>query len=341
MLSDLQILPAEDILAALAGQERAIIDVVKQSYLALAAGDATLPQSCFLRFSNDSPDRIIALPAYIKKPMEIAGIKWVSSVPSNPERGMDRASALIAINDRNSGRATAVLEGSIISAKRTAASAALAASVLSTGDTIETLGLIGLGVINLEVLRFLRVIFPSITHVCAYDLSPARFSAFEQKCVQEFGGVRLELASGAREVISSCALVSIATTATRPHIESVTGAPQDAVILHLSLRDFGVDAILAADNVVDDIEHVCRAQTSVHLTAEHVGHTRFMRELTPVLSASVSARPERGRPIIFSPFGLGILDLAVASLVLSRIGATKGTIVRSFHPRSWQDPRSA
>jgi N-[(2S)-2-amino-2-carboxyethyl]-L-glutamate dehydrogenase len=337
MLSDLQILPAEDVIAALAGQERDIIEVVKHSYLALAAGDGALPHSCFLRFSESSPDRIIALPAYLKKPREIAGIKWVSSVPSNPQRGMDRASALIVINDRNSGRATAVLEGSIISAKRTAASAALAASVLGTRTGIETLGLIGLGVINLEVLRFLRVILPSLKHVCAYDLLPARVSAFTRKCAREFAGVTVEPASGAEGVISSCALVSIATTATRPHIESLAGAPRDAVVLHLSLRDFGVDAILASDNVVDDIEHVCRAQTSVHLAAERVGHKRFMRELAPLLSAGASERPERSGPIIFSPFGLGVLDLAVASLVLSPTGAAKGTVVRSFHAHSWQD----
>lgn len=250
---------------------------------------------------------------------------------------MDRASALIVVNDRDSGRATAVLEGSVISAKRTAASAALAASVLSTADNIETLGLIGLGAINLEVLRFLRVIFPSLTHACAYDLSPAKVRAFAHKCALEFDGFRVEPARGIREVISSCALVSLATTATRPHIDSLAGVPQNAVILHLSLRDFGVDAILAADNVVDDIEHVCRAQTSVHLTAERVGHKRFMRELALVLSADTRVGPERGQPIIFSPFGLGVLDLAVASLVLSRIGAGQGTVVRSFHPRSWQD----
>ena len=336
MLSDLRILPAREIISALANQELALVEIIRETYLALASGNASLPHSCFLRFEDGSADRIIALPAYLMKPQRVAGLKWISSIPSNPDRGIDRASGLIVINDRETGRATSILEGSVISAKRTAASAALAAMVLTDRMHVDAVGLIGLGAINFEVVRFLRAAFPALRHLHAYDRNPAKTAAFSGKCTDEFPGIRVTAADSAADAIRGNALVSIATTATRPHIDTLDGVQTDAVILHLSLRDFAVDAILAADNVVDDIDHVCRADTSVHLASQRVGHRDFMTDLAKLIMTD-GAQRERRRPVIFSPFGLGVLDLAVASMVVSKIQESGGgTVVNGFHPQSWR-----
>ena len=109
-----------------------------------------------------------------------------------------------------------------------------------------------------------------------------------------------------------------------------------AAILHVSLRDLSPEVILTCDNVVDDIDHVCRAQTSVHLVEQLTGNRNFIRgALSDVLSGRISARSDTGGVVIFSPFGLGILDLAVGKLVKDLgLEQGRGTIIDSFLPES-------
>jgi ornithine cyclodeaminase len=90
------------------------------------------------------------------------------------------------------------------------------------------------------------------------------------------------------------------------------------LVLHVSLRDVTVDSVLDAVNIVDDADHVCRAATSVHLAEQRVGDRGFIAaEIGRLLGGAPTPR-DPATVTIFSPFGLGVLDLAVADLVLRR-----------------------
>src|SRR5207248_5332922 len=103
------------------------IEIVRDAYLAHARGQTVNPDSYFLRFPEKPDCRIIALPAYLGNGFDVAGLKWIASYPGNVQRGFPRASAVLVLNSYDTGYPFAILESSIISASRTAASAALAA----------------------------------------------------------------------------------------------------------------------------------------------------------------------------------------------------------------------
>jgi N-[(2S)-2-amino-2-carboxyethyl]-L-glutamate dehydrogenase len=334
---DIAILKGPEVRAVLAGRELELIQAVRMAYETHGDGDSSLPHSTFLPFPGQPRDRIIALPAYLGGACRIAGVKWVSSFPDNLQLGVDRASAVMILNSPQTGRPEAILEGSVISAKRTAASAALAAQCLLSDSKVGRVGIIGCGLINFEIARFLLAVFAEAETFVLFDKDEARVKQFANKKI--FDGVGVEIAKDVPAVLRNCPLISIATTALKPHIGELRECPRGSAVLHISLRDLTPEVILSCDNVVDDIDHVCRAQTSVHLAEQLVGHRQFIRcNLADILKGRAAARNHSETVSVFSPFGLGVLDLAVGKLVRD-LALQQGleTVIGSFVPGSWAE----
>lgn len=334
---DVFVLSGEDVLDLLRGREQEILDAVRVAYELHSRGETVLPSSSFLRFPGKKRERIIALPAYLGGSVETAGIKWIASFPENVRRGMDRASAVIVLNSMETGRPTALMEGSVISAKRTAASGALAARHLHQGPPPRALGLIGCGLINFEVARFVLAVHPEVEEFVLFDLDAERAERFGDRLRRLRPGAGVRVAQRSADAFGAAPLVSLATTAVEPHLDDLSSAQDGATILHLSLRDFTPEVILASDNLADDVEHVCQAQTSVHLAAQRTGDTAFVRgTLADVLLERIPARSPDHRVTIFNPFGMGVLDMALARLAMDLAPEQgRGTRIPSFVPQAW------
>jgi ornithine cyclodeaminase/alanine dehydrogenase-like protein (mu-crystallin family) len=167
-----------------------------------------------------------------------------------------------------------------------------------------------------------------------YDLTPERAHQFKEKCLGVFGGVQVDIVSDVAELLGSATLVSFATTAAKPHLQSLSSMAPGSVILNVSLRDLTPELILACDNIVDDVDHVCRAQTSLHLAEQLTGKRDFIRcALADILRGDAAARRDQDSIAVFSPFGLGILDMAVGQFVLKLALDQKcGVLINSFLP---------
>ncbi|AEV85016.1 ornithine cyclodeaminase [Actinoplanes sp. SE50] len=305
------ILGRADVQRILEDADEEVLRAVRAAYLRHEEGRTAVPHSVFLRFPDDDRNRIIALPAYLGGDDPVAGVKWIASFPANIGAGLPRATAVMILNSMRTGAPEAVLAAETISARRTAASAALAAGTLAPDTPGVTL--IGCGVINAAVLRFLRTTLPELSTVTVFDLDDGRARSFADRIT----GLKVEVAPSIEAALGAHRLVSLATTAARPHLDTDHCRP-GAVLLHLSLRDLPVPAVLASSNIVDDADHVCRASTSLHLAEQETGHRDFISGSLGSLLAGTPYRRPADRLTVFSPFGLGILDLAVARLVLRR-----------------------
>jgi|ERR1043166_264376 ornithine cyclodeaminase len=308
------ILKESDVAHVLEGREEQVTELVGGAYLAHGCGQSSLPHSVFLRFPEGPRDRIICLPAYVGGDEPAAGMKWVASFPGNREKGLPRASAVIILNSVETGFPEAILEGSLISARRTAASAALAARHLA--GRRDSIGVVGAGLIAFETLRFITRTGTAARTVKVFDSDAARASEFVERCRRSLGLAGVETAGVLGEALQSD-IVVFATTATTPHVNADAALKPGSTLLHVSLRDLAPELLLRHNNFVDDLDHANREQTSVHLASTLAGDTGFVRgDIADVLTGRVKSREAEEEVVIYSPFGLGVLDIALARMVL-------------------------
>ena len=317
----LLVLGAQDVAKLLAGRERELIDLAAQAYSLHGAGESRLPQSEYLRFPQRARERIIPKPGYLGGAHPSAGIKWIASFPDNVGLGLPRASAVIVLNCLHTGRPTTLLEGAQISSQRTAAAAALAARLLHAGQHYQAVGVVGCGPISAETLRFLRADTRPLHAVLLHDLQPERAQALATSLRATGFEGEIGIARSAQEVLASTELVVFGTSAVEPSVHALQGCKPETTVLHVSLRDFGVEAVMAADNLTDDIDQVLQANTSVHRAAQQLGHHSFLRATLAQVLAGQAAPRLGDRPVIVHPFGLAALDLAFAEQVARRARA--------------------
>jgi N-[(2S)-2-amino-2-carboxyethyl]-L-glutamate dehydrogenase len=301
--------------SALRGREKELVDLVEATYRLHGAGESVNPPSYFLRFPDRPTARIIALPASIGGPVRVDGLKWISSFPENVAVGVPRASAVLILNDHDTGYPFACLESSVISATRTAASAASAADWLSRGrPRPQRVGFVGVGLIARYIHTFLDGTGWVFDEIGVHDLSADSAAGFRGYLERSGTTGRITVHDSAEDLIRSSDLIVFATVAGQPHVHDVSWFAHDPLVLHISLRDLAPEVLLASTNVVDDVEHCLKAATSPHLTEQLTGNRDFLLgTLADVMDGRVSV-PVDG-PVVFSPFGLGVLDLAVGKFV--------------------------
>lgn len=327
------VLSGKDIETEVDADRVGCLDVIRTGYLAHHEQQTAVPHSSFLRFPHRERDRIIALPAYLGGEFDVAGIKWISSFPANTEQGIARASAALLLNDCTNGYPFACLEASVISATRTAASAVLGAEALLGERKAPTIGFIGTGLIAENIRRFFRDLDWQVDRQLLYDTNDSAARRFATAC-EEDGAAEVRIANNVDEVFTESDVVVLATVSGTPHIHDTSLIAHNPVVLHVSLRDLGPELILNAFNLTDDIDHAVREQTSLHLAEQRTGHREFVHGTIGQLLTGELERAH-DKPAIFSPFGLGVLDIALGNWVHGKLAARGGGFeVPDFFPES-------
>jgi ornithine cyclodeaminase len=176
------------------------------------------------------------------------------------------------------------------------------------------------------VLEFLAHDGWAFSSVVVHDIAPGAAAAFASA-----GAVPTARAvASAEEVLGESDLVVVATTTSTPHLHDPGLFEARHTVLHLSLRDLAPAVVHPAQNFVDDIEHAFREGTSLQLAAESHGDRAFLAGTVADLIEG-AVLPDQSRTRIFSPFGLGTLDLAVGSLVLRQaVEADRTHLISDF-----------
>jgi 2,3-diaminopropionate biosynthesis protein SbnB len=293
-----------------------VLQLVEGAYRLFDQGQAIEVEPSYLRPPHDARARIIAKPACLYGEQPVAGLKWIASFPGNVAQGLPRASGVLTLNSMDTGRAIGQLECAAINAHRTSASAVMALGKLHprNGKALS-IAIVGTGVIALECAKYLVHDGWAPSTWLLHDLDATRLQAFAQALQALTPAVPVKAMAACSDAVLEADISVFATSAGVPHLGGIR-LKADQTVLHISLRDLQNDVIEQAANFADSAELAFTHATSLDLAEQETGHRHFYTgDIGTVLQGQ---RPE-GKPVIFSPFGMAILDLAVGQWALQTL----------------------
>ena len=280
-------------------------DAVREGFAAHARGEWTMQPKLYV--TNYPAGDFRAMPA-------LGGghalLKWVTSFPGNPARGLPTVSGLIVLSDAETGVVEAILDAASVTALRTGAAAVIAADVLGRSDAASA-AVIGTGVNGMAAARTLLA---RGRPVALWDVDPARAEA----AVEELGA---NVAASRTDALAAELLVTVTPGKELLILEGSLHPGQ-----HVSLM--GADGPGKAEIAVAEIERVkvfCDeweqashgGELAAAVEAGRISRER-VTELGAVLIGAAPGRESEEEITIFDSTGLAIQDLAIARAALAR-----------------------
>jgi ornithine cyclodeaminase/alanine dehydrogenase-like protein (mu-crystallin family) len=285
--------------------ERAVA-AVRDAFVAYARGEWQMPPKLY----------VPAYPAGDFRAMPAVGaghalLKWVTSFPGNPQRGLPTVMGFVLLSDASNGMPRAVLEAGAVTALRTGAAAVLAAEALARPGAGRA-AVIGAGVNGRATARTFLARGKEVV-LWDVDRELARVSA-------EALGAGV---AGSRE---QALLADIVATVTPGH-ELVYEAGSLCPGQHVSLMgadgpgkaEIAVEELARVHVFCDDWEQASHNGELVHALEAGVLGREDATELGAVLAGSAPGRGSEAEITVFDSTGLAIQDLAVALAAFERV----------------------
>jgi ornithine cyclodeaminase/alanine dehydrogenase-like protein (mu-crystallin family) len=248
----------------------------------------------------------------------LAMLKWITSFPANPAKGLPAVMGVICVSSDEDGRPLALIDAGAVTALRTGAVAAIAAQELAREDA-ATAGIIGCGVFGSWAARCLAAAEYG-PGVC-FDPDPDRAGALAGELGWEAGG---------REDALACDVVTCVT----PGHDPVIGQGDLLPGVHLNM--LGADGPGKAEADPAAVA-TCRLFCDEWEQASHGGELMGaieaglvtqgdVTELGEVLTGMAPGRGSDEEVTLFDSTGLAIQDLAICHAVLEASSLKPPTI---------------
>lgn len=245
------------------------------------------------------------------------GVKTVTIFPGNGGQGLPGVHAIYSLFSARTGVPLAVMDGSELTARRTAAASALAAKLLARNDAAR-LTLVGAGRVASLMPAALRSVRPGLRHVLVWNRSPAAAQHLARALCED--GFEATATADLAEAVRRADIVSCATLATQALVQGDWLAPGT----HLDLIGSFTPAMREADGRalsrsrvwVDTEEALAKSGDLLQAVAEGAFDPAALQGTLATLCRGEAPRRHRDDDItLFKSVGTALEDLAAAELV--------------------------
>jgi len=239
------------------------------------------------------------------------GIKLVTIFPENPGRGLPSVQAIVLLFDGATGEAVAMLDGTELTYRKTAADSALGSKLLSRPDA-RTMLMVGAGGLGGHLVAAHRAVRPSIERVLIWNRTRDKAQALVD------AGVAHEVADDLDAAVADADVISTATMAREPLIKGALlrpGTHVDCVGAFLTdHREVDDDVVTRAEIFVDSREAAVNESGDlvIPMTAGTIAADAVRADLFELCQGRHPGRSAPDAITMFENGGGGHLDLMTA-----------------------------
>lgn len=296
-----------------------LIQALEQAHVQYSTGKAVMP----VRLVVPLPEvhgRITSMPGFLTQDKAL-GMKVVTYFQNNPVQNLPAILATIMLFSAETGKMIAVMDGSYITATRTACASAMATKALAKRET-PIMGILGAGVqARAHIYALCRV--KRLQRIKIYSPLGISASNLKQELETEIG-VSIEPVASAEDTVRDCDLVVTVTTAKEPVLREEwlkAGAHINAVGSHRpDLREID-GATLARSKVVVDSREAIMAECGDILLAikeKSITENNIHAEIGEVLAGMKPGRTNATEITLYKSVGIAIQDVATAHLIYKK-----------------------
>ena len=300
------------------------IEANKECYMAMSRGEFDIPQRAVI---SGSDGNYLFMPAYSEK-LGAAGIKIVNIMPGNPELGLPASIGQVLLIDGKTGRVSAMMDGTYITALRTAAASGAAFDLFGKPDAAIG-ALIGTGsqamcqleaMLSVRNLREVRVAARDFDKTAAFvEEANAKLSAY---------GADIVAVEDTNAAVDGADLITLVTTSAAPVCSAEYFMP-GAVISAVGAYTYDMQELDPAvfdkcSKIYFDSEEAVLSESGDilrPLDAGTLSKEQFTGDIGDYLLGNIPGRESADEIIVFENVGIGALDLYTAQKVYEKAAA--------------------
>lgn len=286
--------------------------LIEKSFEEKMNNNVILPDKISQVFDVTSQDRINCLPATLLK-QKVSGLKWVSVFPTNSSRGLLNVTGIILLSSMETGYPLAVIDGTFITALRTAAIGATAVKYLAK-ESAETIGFIGSGEqakMHFKLIKRVRNI--KKCYVSSNDNKSEE--KFIKELNEEYPDVTFVMCKGDYGKASENADIIVTAVSVQEPLLKAKHVKKGATYIHVGGWEDEYAVAKKADKIIcDDWESVKhRSQTLSRMYHEGLLYDEdIYGNLDQIIFKGLPGRETEDEIIYFNSVGLAFIDVMFA-----------------------------
>jgi len=256
---------------------------------------------------------INSMPAFLKYE-DIVGIKWVNVTSENIQRNLPVTMGVILLNDAITGLPIAIVDGTWITHIRTGASSAIGAKLFARKNS-KIITLVGCGAEGLTNLIATCTYF-DFEEIRLVDINPEAINQLKMKLPENLQSLVLAYDSVEKAVRESD-IILLTTTAQIPLMKVAWAKPGDYISTISCFADIDPEFVQAADKLyMDDKE--CATKRVRMMSGVQCEDEDVFGDICEVMAGKIPARENDEEIIVYTPAGMGAVDVGVALEALKR-----------------------